>query len=303
MFEGKVSQICGPLLAEDGEQPRFAQIYVCDPGTQHSIRMDNMYVPKGLTEKQKMCLSRIMKKLQTMLLDVNPFVKDFVQICEIPDEEISEGKLVISCKARPEGEHERRHNAQQSLTEVSVLTNCESGDLVIRKRGGGLQFINDIHPSAQPMHFVLLFPYGTKGYDTAEKHKDENGECGTRRVTPREFFVFHINMRDTSSDFLFRCARLFQEYLCLAYTTVESQRLKFMRHNQKALRADTYKNIREEIDKRVPLTDRVRAGDEAVRFGKKIILASSYVGSPRWYNAQFQDGLAICREYYILIFS
>ena len=80
--------------------------------------------------------------------------------------------------------------------------------------------------------------------------------------------------------------------------TVESQRLKFMRHNQKALRADTYKNIREEIDKRVPLTDRVRAGDETVRFGKKIILASSYVGSPRWYNAQFQDGMAICRAYH-----
>ena len=159
-----------------------------------------------------------------------------------------------------------------------MLTNCESGDLVIRKRGGGLQFINDIHPSAQPMHFVLLFPYGTKGYDAAEKHKDENGECGTRRVTPREFFVFHINMRDPSSDFLLRCARLFQEYLCLAYTIVESQRLKFMRHNQKALRADTYKNIREEIDKRVPLTDRVRAGDEAVRFGKTIILSSGSLG-------------------------
>ena len=298
VFEGKVSQICGPLLAEDGEQPRFSQIYVCDPSTQHSIRMDNMYVPKDLSEKQKMCLSRIMKKLQTMLINLNPFVKDFIQICEIPDEEISEGKLVISCKARPDGEHARRYNAQQSLSEVSVLTNCESGDLVIRKRGGGLQFINDIHPSAQPLHFILLFPHGTKGYDAAEKHKDENGECGTRRVTPREFFVFHINMRDKSSDFLFRCSRLFQEYLCLAYTTVESQRLKFMRHNQKALRADTYKNIRDEIDKRVPLTDKVRAGDEAVRFGKKVILASSYVGSPRWYNGQFQDGMAICREYH-----
>ena len=144
-----------------------------------------------------------------------------------------------------------------------MLTNCESGDLVIHKRGGGLQFINDIHPSAQPMHFVLLFPYGTKGYDVTEKLKDENEECGTRRVTPRDFFVFHINMRDKSSDFLFRSARLFQEYLCLAYTTVESQRLKFMRQNQKTLRAHTYKHIRKEIDKRVPLTDRVRAGDEA----------------------------------------
>ena len=30
--------------------------------------------------------------------------------------------------------------------------------------------------------------------------------------------------------------------------------------------------------------------------GRKI-LSSSFMGSPRWFNAQFQDGMAICREY------
>ena len=33
------------------------------------------------------------------------------------------------------------------------------------------------------------------------------------------------------------------------------------------------------------------------QIGRKI-LASSFVGSPRWYNAKFQDGMAICREYH-----
>ena len=114
-------------------------------------------------------------------------------------------------------------------------------------------------------------------------------------MTPRELFAFHINLRDKCSDFLFRGGRLFQEYLCFAFTTMESQRLKFMRHNQKALRADTYKNIKQIIDERVPLTNKVREGDQNVKFGKKIILASSYIGSPRWYN---QDGMAICREHH-----
>ena len=281
VFEGKVSQRCGPLIVEDGEQPRFAQIYICDPATQHSIRMENMYVPKSLTEKQIKCMSGVLKKLQALLMEINPYIKDFLQICEIPDDEIAEGKLVISCKARPDGEHARRYNAQQSLTEVSILTNCESGDLVFRKRGGGLQYINDIHPSAQPLHFVLLFADGTKGYDASEKHRDKDGDPGSRRVTPREYFAYHINMRDKDSDFLFRGGRLFQEYLCMAFTTMESQRLKFMRYNQKALRADTYKNIKDVMDNRVPLTDKIRTGDETVKFGKKIILASSYVGSPR----------------------
>ena len=90
------------------------------------------------------------------MLDINPYVNDFLHICEIPEEDIKEGKLVISCKARPDGEHEHRYNTQQSLSEVSILTNSQP----LRKRGGGLQYVNYIHPSAQPLHFTLLFPYG-----------------------------------------------------------------------------------------------------------------------------------------------
>ena len=33
------------------------------------------------------------------------------------------------------------------------------------------------------------------------------------------------------------------------------------------------------------------------RTGRKI-LSSSYIGSPRWYNTQFQDAMAICREFH-----
>ena len=92
-------------------------------------------------------------------------MQDIMHICEIPDEELSDGKLIISCKERPKGSHERKYNIQQSLSEVSVLTNSMPGDMVLHKRGGGLQKVYDIHPSAQPLHFVLLFPFGTKGYD------------------------------------------------------------------------------------------------------------------------------------------
>ena len=96
------------------------------------------------------------------------------------------------------------------------------GDMIIRKRGGGLEEIFDIHPSAHPLHFVLPFPFGTKGYHADIKQVDMK-----KRVSPREFFAFHLNMRNELSDYLFRFGRLFQEWLCLGYTTIESQRLKF----------------------------------------------------------------------------
>ena len=102
--------------------------------------------------------------------EINPYVKDFIHICEIPDEDLKEGKLVISCKDRPKGTHERTYNKQTSLTEVSILTNSEPGDIVLRKRDGGLQFVYDIHPAALALHFTLLFPYGTDGYNEQTKH-------------------------------------------------------------------------------------------------------------------------------------
>ena len=292
VFEGKVHQRYGPLMSENGEQPQFAQVYIHDPATQHSVRFKNMYLPQSVTKKQRMTISHLLKDLQNLMIKVNPYVQDFMLVCEIPDEEIKDGKLLISCKGPP-GTHERRYNLQQCFSEVSLLTNSEPNDLILRKRGGGLRTIYDLHPAAQPLHFTLLFPYGTKGYDGNARQKG-----GSRRVTPREFFTYHLNMRDHSSDFLFRAKRLFQEYICLCFNTVESQRLKFARNNQKALRADSYKNIKEILKEKVPMIDKIRKDDFNLKTGRKIILPSSFVGSPRWYNSQFQDGMAICREFH-----
>ena len=229
--------------------------------------------------------------------EVNPFVKDLLHICEIPDSDLTDGKLIISCKKedRPKNTHERRYNIQQSFNEVSILTNSVPGDLVLRKRGGGLQYIYDLHPSAQPLHFVLLFPHGTPGYSEFLRHEDSSK---IKRVSPREFFAFHLNMRNIDADFLFRYGRLFQEYICLAFTTIENQKLKFNKNNQKALRADSYKNVREALSDREPIGDKISKDDHELKIGKQIVLSKSFTGSPRWYHSKFQDGMAICRKYH-----
>ena len=283
------------MIAEQDEIPRFSQLYVHDPATENTLRISNMNLLSSLTKKQIETVKNIMPKLQNLMKEVNPYVKDFMHICEIPDEQLKEGKLVISCKERPKGAHERTYNKQTSLSEVSILTNSEPGDIVLRKREGGLQFVYDIHPAAQPLHFTLLFPHGTKGYDEQTKHVKGDK---AKRVTPREFFAFHLNMRCPGSDFIFRGRRLFQEYLCIAFTTIESQKLKFQRKNQKALRADTYKNVKDVVSERMPVTDKIYHDDHNLKLGKRIVLSKSFIGSPRWYNSQFQDGMAICREHH-----
>ena len=88
----------------------------------------------------------------------------------------------------------------------------------------------------------------------------------------------------------------------MAWVTVENQKLNFQRMNQKALRADSYKNVREATEERrrdlAPREDGLFGDDNCQPAVGRKILSSSFVGSPRWYNAQFQDGMAICREYH-----
>ncbi|XP_071699004.1 uncharacterized protein [Rutidosis leptorrhynchoides] len=70
--------------------------------------------------------------------------------------------------------------------------------------------------------------------------------------------------------------------------SIEEQRLKWLRHNQNELRLELYNNV----------CDAVTRGDtSATSIGKRIILPSSHTGSPRYMVQNYQDAMALCREY------
>ena len=297
VFQGRVEHRAGPLLPSEGEEPKFAQLYVYDAALETDTRFGRMHLPGSVTNHQRLELRGMLGMVQEVLHQHNPFIQDFKQVMEIPEEELTNGKIVISAKA-PSGEHPRRYNLQSNLKEVRILTNSQPHDLVLQKRGGGLQSINDMNPKGMPLHFTLLFPFGTYGWNPEERHVD-----GKRRVTAREFYVFHLHLRDTDNrNFLHMSARLFQEWLLMGWIQVENQRLLYQTLNQKALRADSYKSLKEAVAERQrelgPRTDDLYPDDhERPKVGRKI-LASSFIGGPRWFNSKFQDGMAICREYH-----
>ena len=116
VYEGKVNYLVGPLQAMDGEKPCFAQLYVHDPSLETGLRLSGMTIPAGTSERQKKILQQVLVKVQDDLHKFNPFIRDFKQIAEIDDAELGQGKIIISAKARPTGEHERRYNQQVSYT-------------------------------------------------------------------------------------------------------------------------------------------------------------------------------------------
>ena len=298
IFQGQMKQFAGALLPNEGEIPVFAQLYCFDPALETTQRFENLVIPGTLSITQKEELRKVLKTLQDLLHKHNPFIQDFKMIMELGDN-IAEGKIVISAQEKPTEEHSRRYNAPTNFNEVSILTSESRHDLVLHKRGGGLQTISDLNPKGMPLHFSLLFPEGTYGWNPQDKHTD-----GKRRITSREFYHFHLQIRNNSNEnYLHMAERLFQEFILMGWVSTESQRLLYQSLNQKALRADSYKSVREATEERIweagARADQIHGDDhhQQPAIGRKI-LASSFVGSPRWYNAKFQDGMAICRKFH-----
>ena len=206
VFQGRVHNRAGALLPADGEQPVCAQLYVYDSELESIQRYQNLRIPSNTSPAQKGVLRKLLQIAQDNIHEHNPYVRDFKQIIEMSDEEIGEGKIVISVEG-PRNEHVRRYNAQTNLNEVCILMNPGKHDLVLQRRGGGLKYISALNPSGMPMHFTLLFPYGTHGWD--EKARQA---AGNRRITTREFYAFHLNIRQCDNgNYLHTARRLFQE--------------------------------------------------------------------------------------------
>ena len=84
----------------------FSQLYILDPSLETSTRFANLRLPVNISDREKIELCSIMEILQNNLKDCNPYIKDYRQIINIADADLANGKLVISAKARPRGEHE-----------------------------------------------------------------------------------------------------------------------------------------------------------------------------------------------------
>jgi chemotaxis protein histidine kinase CheA len=93
-------KIAVSLLPQDGAIPKFAQIYVYDPeqdqGAEANVRLGHMRLRSGVTERTRQQLLQLLTKLQGWLRKCNPYVRDFVQVCEIPSNLIENMNLVIS---------------------------------------------------------------------------------------------------------------------------------------------------------------------------------------------------------------
>lgn len=268
----------GPLFPQDAGDPKFAQIYIMDPQAQVSHRCE---IFEDLD-------ASLLSDLHEWMLTNNSFAQTLQSIGQrVKENPTTEVAIIIK---ESNGFDRRRYNAPV-VEEVAVLLpgdgECGQRDIIIQMKEGGVRRISSLHPSYDPLHYVLMFPYGDEGWAIGIHHTSITlNQSLNSMVTVMEFYSFRLMLRRDS--YIHSFGKLFQQYIVDQYAKMEEQRLMFIRYNQTQLRADLYQGLQ----------NAVSSGDANPRtLGKRIVLPSSFEGSPRQMQQLYQDAMAIIRRH------
>ncbi|KAL6207830.1 hypothetical protein ACLB2K_018783 [Fragaria x ananassa] len=155
-------------------------------------------------------------------------------------------------------------------------------DIKIETREGQLLNISDCAGYYDPLQYPLLLPYGTYGWDI--NSRSSNG----RPMTCRAYYAYVLQIRLNEDSVLLRGGRLLQQYVVDNYVKIETQKLRYIRNNQPDLRCEFYNGLH----------DSLNAGeDNAGNIGRRIILPSTFIGSPRDMHQRYQDAMALVQKY------
>jgi len=163
-------------------------------------------------------------------------------------------------------------------------------DIVLQHKSGKLTRIDEIHISYLALQYPLIFVYGEDGFRVGIKKgvTEASKKLKNPSISMRQFFAFRLQERDNESHVLLYSRRLFQQFIVDAYTTIESNRLRYLKLNQTCLRSDSYDSIRESEN----------AGNSDMNEqGQQFLLPATFTGNPRYMKNMYLDAMAICRHF------
>lgn len=234
--------------------------------------------------------AQIVADIKECLDTFNPFVKSYRMVKEhLAGQEIPTMKLRILGKRNCDG---RQYNLP-TASEVAALIVGDfdpagfDRDVIVHTHSGLLQRIPILSAAYLPLQYPLLFPFGEDGFYEGIEFRPHNTARTIKRhrVTIRDWLAYRIQHRQNDQGSLLFGCRLFQQFVVDGYTMIESGRLRWIRDNQKDLRAEMYKGLQESI---------LRGETNTSTTGRRIVLPSTFIGGPRYMFQNYQDAMTIC---------
>ncbi|XP_058765892.1 uncharacterized protein LOC131639412 [Vicia villosa] len=281
-LHGQTCHRIGSLVPPQGALPQYAQLYIYD--TDHEIT-NRMRCFKDNTSIE----TAIVAKLKRMLDDNNVLVKAFRMARDMFK---ANPYVELRLKLIGDRHDDGRVYNMPTVAEVAALIvgdvdTGEMRDLVVQYRSGKLQRIDEFNPSYLSYQYPLIFCYGEDGYrnNILHKYRDETTVTRKNRQSIKDWLCFRLQERTDEPKTLLYSRKLFQQFLVDGYAMMESERLNWLRNNQSKLRVRKYNNLQQRCDQ-----GEKNPGNKQ---GKRVVLPSSFVGSKRYMDQLYFDGMAI----------
>lgn len=276
-IEGQVYHRIGSLIPPSGEDPQFLQIYFISDADQLSLRFniaDNL--KKGL-----------INELTSVLNSHNIYIRSFKYNLE--HNPLSDDlKLIIHADRTPQNQHQGRYNPP-TVNEVAVLLVDEDKgprDIVINCKDGIIKRISELHRAYDPLQYPLMFIKGEDGYYLTIPQQNS---ARNKTVSCMQFYAYRMMVRAGCFNTLHYYRDLFSQYCVDMMAKMISERLNYIRQNQQQLRADDYIHLRDALN--------LDANTNPTNIGQRVILPSTFTGSPRYMHEKTQDAMTYVRNY------
>ncbi|CAN0900850.1 ATP-dependent DNA helicase PIF1 [Linum grandiflorum] len=286
VLNGENYHYMGSLLPAEGQPPRYSQLYVHDPTSEDSYRLASV---GGAAKKLHPTL---ITNLKEMLDTYNVLAQSFRRVRDALNEPGNENLRLRICGPRVD---QGRMYELPTGTELAGLIpgdfapDHDDRDIIVNNKATGLTRITSLNPLFDALHFPLLFPHGNDGFHNRIRYNATYRDPTKKRkyITQREYYCFRLQYRNTEGKTLIRAGRALQHFCIDAFTTIEQNRLTYLRLNQKKLRSDLYNG----------LADALHRGDLNASNLGRTINPSSFTGSIRYMQQLYQDAMAVCGYY------
>lgn len=186
-----------------------------------------------------------------------------------------EYKIAIRADKRPPTAHERQFNAP-TIDDVAIIIADNDFDrrvIILQKWSNQLQRIAETHRSYDALQYPLIFWQGEDVYHFELRQRDPKtgNALPGKKVSTNDIYAYRTMQRLEQENHILMCRDLFHQFIVDMNAKIGSERLLFMRLNQKKLRAEEY----------IHLKDAVVSDGNVNNVGRLIILPSSFTGSPR----------------------
>lgn len=273
--QGTVYHRTGGLSVDD--TPKFLQLYFHDTENELENRLSHH-------SKQSNDFKQLLATLQGLMHAHNPFARKLRAAANSIKNSAQELRIVLVADASGNRGHRRQFNTP-TASEVAVIMHGPGEDdenrrdIVLTTHDNVVRRIHHTHRWNDALTYPLLFIFGDESWNL------NLFQTNNKRLTPRQFYAFHLMVRKSEFSVLLHGGRLTQQFVTDMWAKVEQKDLGWVRKNQNTIRADLYQGLR----------DAVRDGDVA-NAGKRIVLPASHTGSPRYMSARYQDAMAIVRK-------